>query len=156
MREAVDPAETDGTCEKLKRDGTKCMGMAMEGSRYCYFHNPAVSKARKAAQRRGGRANRAAVLPADAPDVRLESSGSIAGLLEETINQVRKGQIGTKVATTIGYLASSLTRVMENTKFEERLTRVEKAIAARAPEPALFNPDDIGETNGNGTKPDEA
>jgi len=33
---------------------------------------------------------------------------------------------------------------------------VEKAIAARAPEPALFNPDDIGETNGNGTKPDEA
>jgi len=34
--------------------------------------------------------------------------------------------------------------------------RLEKLIAARTTEPAVFNPDDIGETNGNGAKPEEA
>lgn len=156
MRRALDQSEADGTCKKLKRDGRKCRGMAMEGSRYCFFHNPAAKNARTAAQQRGGRVNRAAVLPADTADVRLESSGDIAILLAETINQVRKGKVAPKVASTIGYLASSLTKVMEATKFEERLAMVERAIAARTPEPALFNPDEIGEINGNSQKPPEA
>lgn len=153
MRRAPDQSEADGTCKKTKRDGKRCRAMAIAGSRYCFFHNPAVGKARTAAQQRGGRANRAAVLPTDAADVRLESSGDIAILLAETINQVRKGKVAPKVASTIGYLASSLTRVMEATRFEERLARVERAIAARTPEPALFNPDEIGEIDGDSEKP---
>jgi hypothetical protein len=130
--------------------------MQRNGHGNCFFHNPAMGKARTAAQQRGGHANRAAVLPADAADVRLESSGDIATLLAETINQVRKGKVAPKVASTICYLATSLTRVMEATRFEERLANVEKAIAAHTPEPALFNPDEIGEINGNSQKPQEA
>ncbi|MGA7764021.1 MAG: hypothetical protein WCA59_19925 [Candidatus Binataceae bacterium] len=86
MKRELETAQADGTCQKIKRDGQKCRGMAMEGSRYCFFHNPATQKARKAAQQRGGRANRAAVLAADAADVQLESSKDIAILLAQTIN----------------------------------------------------------------------
>ena len=157
MKPELETAEADGNCEKIKRDGQRCRGTAMEGSGYCYFHNPAMEKQRKAAQQRGGRANRAPVLPADVPDVQLESSKDIAVLLAQTINQARKGQIGPKVAGTIGYLASSLGRVLETSNLEERLARVEAALKARPPEPPLFNPHDDGEAiNGNGSKPQEA
>jgi hypothetical protein len=101
MKPDLETVAADGTCEKTKRDGQRCRGMAMEGSRYCFFHNPATQKARKAAQQRGGRANRAVVLPADAAVVQLESSKDIAILLAQTINQARKGQIGPKVAGQI-------------------------------------------------------
>lgn len=30
------------TCAATKKDGTPCKGYAQEGSKYCYFHNPAT------------------------------------------------------------------------------------------------------------------
>ena len=122
----------------------------MEDSGYCYFHNPAMEKQRKAAQQRGGRANRAPVLSADAADVQLESSKDIAILLAQTINQARKGQIGPKVAGTIGYLASSLGRV--RTREPRGAARQGRGGSkGTAAEPPLFNPHDDGEAiNGNG------
>lgn len=135
-------AKADGTCEKTKRNGQKCRAMAIDGSRYCFFHDPAMQKARKAAQQRGGRANQAAVLPADAADVQLESARDIATLLAQTINQARKGQIAPKIAGTIGYLACSLVKILETSNTEERLAKVERALEARGPDESLFNPDE--------------
>lgn len=129
-------------CERIKDNGQRCRAISMENSRFCFFHNPAAQKVRKAAQQRGGRANQAAVLPADAVDVQLESARDIAILLAQIINQTRRGQIGPKVASTIGYLASSLVRVLETGEVEERLARVEKALQARGPDESLFNPDE--------------
>jgi hypothetical protein len=62
-----------GTCERVKDDGSNCRAPARQGSRYCFFHDPAKENERKEAQQRGGRANRATVLRADAPDVPLNS-----------------------------------------------------------------------------------
>ena len=135
-------AKADGTCEKTRRNGQKCRAMAIDGSRYCFFHDPAMQKARKAAQQRGGRANQAAVLPADAADVQLESARDIATLLAQTINQARKGQIAPKIAGTIGYLASSLVKILETSNTEERLAKMERALEARGPDESLFNPDE--------------
>lgn len=126
-------------CEKTKRNGQRCRAIAMEGSRYCFFHNPTTQNARKAAQQRGGQAGGSTVLPADAPDVQLESSSDIAILLAQTINQARKGQIASKTAATIGYLASSLMKVLEASNLEERLGRVEKALQTRGPDESLFD-----------------
>jgi hypothetical protein len=116
--------------------------MAMVGSRFCFFHSPAMQKARRAAQQRGGQANGPAVLPADAADVQLESAKDIAVLLAQTINQARKGQIAPKIAGTIGYLASSLVKILETSNMEERLAKVEKVLQTRAPDESLFNPDE--------------
>ena len=137
-------AKADGTCEKTKRNGQKCQAMAMEASRYCFFHSDSADtrKARKEAQQRGGRSTEVAVLPPDAADVQLESAKDIAILLAQTINQARKGQIAPKIAGTIGYLASSLMKVLETSDTEERLAKVERALEARGPDESLFNPDE--------------
>ena len=111
--------------------------MAMVGSRISCF-----SRLRDAegygAQQRGGQATGPAVLPAESEDVQRESAKDIAALLAQTINQARKGQIAPKVAGTIGYLASSLMKVLETSDLEERLAKVEKALKTRGPEESLI------------------
>jgi alkylhydroperoxidase family enzyme len=141
--------KADGTCEGTKDDGTRCRASAIGGSHYCFFHDPTMEDARKTAQQRGGRANRSAVLPDYTADVPLDSPKDVAVLLAETINQVRKGQIGPKPAGTIGYLASALTRVLEPAKTDERLARLERALGARVEESPEFDVDDDFEAIGD-------
>ena len=156
MKPELETTEADVTCEGTKRDGQRCQAMAMEGSRYCYFHNPAVKKTRKAAQQRGGQANGPKVLPAEAANLPLDSGKEVAVFLAETINQVRKGQLSPKIASTAGYLAGLLMKALETSDLEERLARVEHALKTRRPDESLFNPDDDEVVaNGNGSKPQE-
>jgi hypothetical protein len=123
----------------------------MHDSRFCFFHNPAAREVRKAAQRSGGQANRPVVLPADAADFPLHSGKDVAAFLEETINQVRKGRLSPKVATTVGYLTSVLMKALETSDTEERLARVEHALQTRTSDESLFNPEhDEDLANGNG------
>jgi hypothetical protein len=145
--------EADGTCAKTKSNGQRCQAMAMQDSRYCFFHNSATQKARKAAQRRGGQASGPTVLPADAADVPLHSGKDVAVFLAETINQVRKGQLSPKIGSSVGYLAGLLMKALETSDIEERLARVEQALQKRRPDESLFDPDeDQVVTNGNGSK----
>jgi hypothetical protein len=43
-------------CEALKGDGSRCQARAMEGSTWCYNHDPSKAQQRSANARRGGRA----------------------------------------------------------------------------------------------------
>jgi len=127
-------------CEKTNAAGQRCRAPAMDGSRFCFFHNPASKDVRLAAQRRGGQANRAAVLPRNSEDLALTSAKDVAALLATTINQVRKGLISPKIATAIGYLAGSLTRALEASNMDARLSRLEQA-SGTGPAPGLFDAD---------------
>ena len=76
------------TCvSKTKSNGRRCQTMAMAGSEFCFFHNPAATEARKAAQQRGGQANGPTVLPADATDVPLHTGQDVSAFLAQTINR---------------------------------------------------------------------
>jgi hypothetical protein len=46
----------NGRCEALKGDGTRCQARAMEGSTWCYGHDPSRAEERKRNATRGGRA----------------------------------------------------------------------------------------------------
>ena len=153
MKPELDTPEADGTCEKIKSNGEKCRAMAKESSQYCFFHDPSVAEARKAAQRQGGQANGQEVLPADAADVPLHSGKDVAAFLAETINQVRKGRVSPKVASTVGYLSSLLMKALETTDIEERLARMEQVLQMRGADESIFNPDeDEVVAYGNGSK----
>ncbi len=41
-------------CEKVKDDGYRCAAMALTGSTWCFFHDPAAAQERSAASKRGG------------------------------------------------------------------------------------------------------
>ena len=133
---------THGTCETTKGDGGRCRSMAMEGSPHCFFHNPETQEARKAAQRRGGQANGPAVLPTEAADFALGSGKDVSVFLAETINQVRKGQLSPKIATTVGYLTGLLMKSLETTEIKKRIARLEQALPKSPLGDPMFNPND--------------
>ena len=127
-------------CRQTSANGKRCEGWAMDGSDFCFFHNPESKDARHAAQSRGGQGNRGPVLSLDSEDVQLRSAQDLAELLAETITQVRKGLISPKIATAIGYLAGPLMRAFDAGSMETRLARLEQALNSR-PAAGLFDPD---------------
>ena len=133
-------AGSGGTCERVKDDGSKCRAPVRQGSRYCFFHDPAKENERKEAQQRGGRANHATVLSADAPDVPLDSLKDIAGLFARVINQQLRGEVSTKEASSLGYNLCQLAKLREASSMEERLAALEKAQKTRLPEAPLTDP----------------
>jgi hypothetical protein len=141
MKPELEMSEADSTCEKIKSDGQRCRAMAIANSQYCFFHDPTVTETRKAAQRQGGQANGLEVLPADVAGVPLHSGKDVAAFLAETINQVRKGRVSPKVASTVGYLSSLLMKALDTTDLEERLARVEQVLQMRGEDESLINPE---------------
>src|SRR5271166_4757153 len=76
MQEEEPERSTPGNgsaCNASKADGTPCGANVMGGKDFCFFHNPDMTHERKVAQRRGGKRNRAPVLPADVDDLVLNT-----------------------------------------------------------------------------------
>jgi hypothetical protein len=100
---------THGTqCEFEKKDGSRCRANTRSSSSYCFFHDPSVSRERHSARRRGGiaRTSQKLTLPADTPHKALASVTDVLSLLEATANEVRRGQLETRLANCVGYLCS--------------------------------------------------
>jgi hypothetical protein len=118
---------TDKKCEHKKPNGQRCKANALTNDRFCFFHSPATTRARKQARSAGGvsRSRKRAVLPPDTEERRLQSPTDVCGLLGETINQVRRGLLDARIATTVGYLSAALLRGMEHGHLDDRLTRIE-------------------------------
>jgi hypothetical protein len=115
-------------CKASKAGGSTCGGNCLNGSDYCYFHDPAQAAHRQQARRKGGRARSKpmAVLPISVSDVPVEDVEGVVRLLGRTINQVLTGQVDPKISNAVGYLASVLLRALEGAEFEERLARLEE------------------------------
>ena len=120
------------TCSAKKADGTPCQAHAAHGSRFCFFHDPAKHDAVRDAGRTGGSRGKLTVLPQGTPEVPLASVADVTRLLAQTINQVRRGDLDPKPATTIGYLAGLLLKSIEQGAFEDRLAALEATVAERA------------------------
>jgi hypothetical protein len=125
-------------CHGTKGDGTSCRAKVMEGDMYCFFHHPGKAGDRKSAQRRGGEGNRAPVLSCDSADFGLESSQDVVEFLTTVIKKVFRKEIGTKEASTIGYLVAIVQKTLATRDFEERLAAVEAM--TRQPKEGLFDP----------------
>ncbi len=95
-------------CEFRKRDGQRCGADAQSGNALCVFHDPAKAAAGRRARGSGGinRSRGVTILPLEAPDNPLRNSHDVSVLLGESINQARRGQLDTRVADAVGYLAS--------------------------------------------------
>jgi len=119
---------TPRQCKQIKADGTRCQANAVNGSDYCFAHDPEREAERRAARQAGGRVGKTKVLPSDTPDVPLSSSMEVAALLGQTINQVRRGDVDPKVANTVGYLSGVLIRALEVGDIEQRLATLEAIV----------------------------
>ena len=115
-------------CKAKKDSGERCKARPLSGSRYCFFHDPARARERRAAQKRGGKRHKLAVLPSETADFPTETANDVVNLLGRTINQVRRGEIDPRIANAVGYLSGIILKAREQGDIEERLAKIEKVV----------------------------
>jgi hypothetical protein len=131
-------------CRHVRPDGRPCQANAINGSSFCFFHDPAKAEARQGARSAGGRKHRAATLAATVPDLPLKTVGDVSELLALTINHVRRGELDPRVGNCVGYLAGVLLKALEQGDIETRLSALEVSVnRPRRDEPAMFDVDPV-------------
>ena len=119
---------TTKNCGFVKPDGKRCRAQLQQGSRFCFFHDPEKDEERRLAGRKGGERGKIATLPAEAPDVVLESAQDVVSLVSETISQVRRGDIDLRIANAVGYLTGIALKAREQGELEDRLKTLEEEV----------------------------
>lgn len=115
-------------CTHTKDDGTPCGAYAMNGSGYCYLHNPAISdEQKKLTQTRGGEA-RALTIAEPLPLMSLETPQDAVMLLADTINRVRAGQLDVRIANCIGVLSGHLIKALETAQLKDKVEFIDRII----------------------------
>ena len=115
-------------CSQIKSGGTACKASACRGPAYCFIHAPAVATERTAARSAGGRKRRVATLPPDTPDLPLRNVDDVVTLLAQTINWVRRGDLDSKVANSVGDLSGIMLNAMQESEIEARFAAVEAVL----------------------------
>lgn len=91
----------------------------MNGSDYCYLHNPKISTVeKKQAQSRGGQMRRAKV-SASLPELEVDKVGGVVSLLSDTIQRVRSGELDVRVANCLGVLSGQMLKAIEIKRQQE-------------------------------------
>jgi hypothetical protein len=121
-------------CEFRKKNGERCGADAQTGKSLCVFHDPARAADGRRARKAGGirRSRAVAALPVDTPDHPLGNTLDVSAFLAGSINQLRRGELDPRVANAVGYLTSVLLRSLEQGPLEERVARIEAALAQSA------------------------
>jgi hypothetical protein len=103
----------------------------MQGSDYCYLHDPSVSEDEKRdARSRGGKENQITVISPQ-PPLKLKSAKDAIVLLEETINGVRSGELDVKVANCLGFLTDKLLKAYEVAELNDKVEIMERFLEKR-------------------------
>jgi len=98
----------------------------LEGSRYCFAHDPARAGDRAAARKRGGRNRRTPPDATPAREVRLRDVGSVQALLEETVSTTLAQENSGQRSRTLGYLLGLALKALEVGKLEDCLAALEQ------------------------------
>lgn len=114
-------------CSYIKTDGSQCKAFAISNSNYCFFHVANGAAARFAGSRGGRKAVALARKKRLPPGpVNLRCIEDILSLLEGSINEVRKGQVESRVANSVGYLANILIKAIEQGELQRRVQALEQ------------------------------
>ena len=114
---------------KYRKGKRCCKNYALTGDDYCFFHSPKKAKERAKAQRKGGKkalGEKKRVLQGS--NIEIKNTSDIVELLNETINQVRTGEIEVKVANAVGYLSGICLKALEQGDMEKRLEALEDKV----------------------------
>jgi hypothetical protein len=131
-------------CEASTKAGRPCHAPVVERG-LCFFH--AFPARAVDLGRRGGRNNKKRIEHHDLRERSLKTLGDVASLLEETINQVRFGQIDLRASNAIGFLAGTLLKALEKSRIEERLGHLEAILGHKTDRNVVFDFRPTGENN---------
>ena len=84
-------------CEFVKNDGARCGAWAVDGSLYCFNHDPASVEAKQAAVAKGG----AAVKRPPLPPLKIDAYRDVQPAVETVTNELREGKISSSEANAL-------------------------------------------------------
>jgi hypothetical protein len=121
-------------CSGITQDGRRCRGVAIDGSEWCYAHDPARAEERRRNASKGGkRAGRGRPSPATAELARLQSR------FEALADEVLDGSVNRGDAAVVTQLLNGaracvigLLKAREQEELIERLETLEAALEANA------------------------
>ncbi len=121
------------TCNIKKKDGQRCGASARPDTGHCLFHSPEYRDNCRKGRRLGGieRSKKLAVLPPETPDKPLKTIADVTAMLAITTNQVRRGEIDSRIATTVGYLCGLLLKSVEQGVLEQRILALEAVLTTK-------------------------
>jgi hypothetical protein len=126
-----------GTCSAIKQNGERCGGSAIDGSQWCWNHDPAHAEARRRNASKGGRrAGRGRPSPASSELARLQ--GRFEGLVDKVLSgEVERGDAAVVAQLLNGARACvvGLLKAREQEELEIRLEELEALIQARKDRP---------------------
>ena len=123
-------ASTGKMCAGVTRTGAPCRVAVLEGSRFCWFHDPDKAAARKEARSRGGRARHGRTIgqTPDGDRVEIRDLSDVVRLLERTINDALSLENSLSRANTIARLAQVAANIYQASEFEQRIAALESRL----------------------------
>jgi hypothetical protein len=120
-------------CTHPKADGSPCRNEAKTGMDVCSIHDPANKAKLAAAKRKGGesRGRPKVILPLkvlspEAAKFAFAKARDVTAFLEDTIQQVRTGQLDHKVAQAIAALCNVLMKALNTSELERISLEIEE------------------------------
>ena len=115
-------------CQQVSEEGQQCRAYPMDGSHFCYFHNPEISdNEKKAAQSKGGKA-RGVKVETPLPSLKIQRVEDVTHLLEDTVNQLRAGAVDVKYANCVSILSGQLIRSLEVSQVASKIELIKRAV----------------------------
>ena len=121
-------ASTGNMCAAKRKDGKPCQAFAVEGSRFCFWHEPGLARERAAARSRGGRARHNRTLDGDGGTVVLQDVGDVCRLLERVAGDLFALETSVARARAVVYVCSVAIKAFEVGELEERLDALEEKV----------------------------
>jgi hypothetical protein len=120
-------------CQATTQDGRECQAYAVEGSDYCFFHDPERAAESRLARSKGGSARHGRLIGpvGQAEPVELQSMADVAALLQQTINDTLQLENSLYRSRTLGYLAGYYIRALDMAALERRVAALEYALKQR-------------------------
>jgi hypothetical protein len=124
-------------CQYIKSDSTKCTSFAMNGSDFCYRHNPDIPQEEKInASSKGGINSHSSLAIEDGeggwvgevklPLMKIENFNDLTAIMADSINRVRSGEISQKTGSTLAYMSFVMYMILDKAKSEAKQEKIEK------------------------------
>lgn len=115
-----------GTCQATNRFGAKCGSNAIEGSIYCFSHDPPNAARRQEARQKGGFLRRTPKAKVDRESCHLRSVQDVLNLLEETLADTTLQENSTSRTKALVSIALAALKALEVGELEKRLRELEE------------------------------
>ncbi len=121
--------ENNRKCQHSKENGDQCQAWSMEGSIFCYLHNPAIcDEEKKEVMAKGGRGNKPMVKSPLAP-IAITNTSGILSLIAATLGELRSGRVDANIAKSIFYGCGCYIKAYEMAVLESKIAETDKRLS---------------------------